>query len=468
MNLPPFFSVALSLHPLRFFGCILLACASVDAHAAAERKPNIVLFVADDLSTRDTGVYGSGRVRTPQLDALAHESLRFDRAFAASPTCVPSRAALYTGLMPFRNGAHPNHSQCREGVQSLAHHFAAAGYQVVQAGKRHFAPQSVFPWDRIADSEVPEPGFEAKPGLRTDLDVAAVDRWLARRTDSRPLFLIVGDHSPHVVWPERATFDPAEADVPPNHIDTPETRRARARYYTDIEKMDSNLAALVASLRARGLWDNTTFLFTSDQGAQWAFAKWTLYDPGISVPLLVRWPGKTRPGTHTDALVSLVDIVPTLLEGVGAPVPEDLDGKSFLGVVLGRTSQHRDFVFTTHTGDRQWNRSPARSIRTERYKLIVNLAPQEVYTTHMDLAKDHDGGREYWPSWEEAAKTDLLAARILDRYRHHPPEELYDVQLDPFEQINLASDSRYTGILANLRARLAAWREEQGDRIASP
>lgn len=79
-----------------------------------------------------------------------------------------------------------------------------------------------------------------------------------------------------------------------------------------------------------------------------------------------------------------------------------------------------------------------------------------------------DGGREYWPSWEEAAKTDLLAARILDRYRHHPPEELYDVQLDPFEQINLASDSRYTGILANLRARLAAWREEQGDRIASP
>ncbi|MDP3073232.1 MAG: sulfatase [Opitutaceae bacterium] len=460
--------MALSLHPLRFFGCILLACASLETRAVDERKPNIVLFVADDLSTRDTGVYGASRVRTPQLDALARESLRFERAFAASPTCVPSRAALYTGLMPFRNGAHPNHSQCREGVQSLAHYFAAAGYQVVQAGKRHFAPQSVFPWDRIADSEVPEPGFEAQPGLRTDLDVAAVDRWLARRTDSRPLFLIVADHSPHVVWPERATFDPAEADVPPNHIDTPDTRRARARYYTDIEKMDRNLAALVASLRARGLWDNTAFLFTSDQGAQWAFAKWTLYDPGISVPLLVRWPGKTRPGTHTDALVSLVDIVPTLLEGVGAPVPADLDGKSFLGVVLGRTARHRDAVFTTHTGDRQWNRSPARSIRTERYKLIVNLAPQEVYTTHMDLAKDHDGGREYWPSWEEAAKTDPLAARILDRYRHHPPEELYDVQLDPFEQLNLASDSRYTGILADLRARLAAWREEQGDRIASP
>jgi uncharacterized sulfatase len=133
--------------------------------------------------------------------------------------------------------------------------------------------------------------------------------------------------------------------------------------------------------------------------------------------------------------------------------------------LLGRTARHRDAVFTTHTGDRQWNRSPARSIRTERYKLIVNLAPQEVYTTHMDLAKDHDGGREYWPSWEEAAKIDPLAARILKRYRHHPPEELYDVQFDPFEQHNLAADSRYANILAELRARLAAWREAQGDKV---
>jgi uncharacterized sulfatase len=456
------------MYLFRLFGTFLLVCASFGVHAADERKPNIVLFLADDLTTRDTGPYGASRVRTPQLDALARESLRFDRAFAASPTCVPSRAALYTGLMPFRNGAHPNHSQCREGVQSLAQHFAAVGYQVVQAGKRHFAPQSVFPWDRIESSEIPEPGFEAKPGLNTDLNVAAVDRWLARRTDSRPLFLIVADHSPHVVWTQRATFDSAEVDVPPDHIDTPDTRRARARYYTDIEKMDRNLASLVASLRRHALWDNTAFLFTSDQGAQWAFSKWTLYDSGIRVPLLVRWPGKTRPGTHTDALVSLVDIVPTLLEGVGVPVPAGLDGESFLGVVLGATVRHRDVVFTTHTGDREWNRSPARSIRTERYKLIVNLAPRIVYTTHMDLAKDHDGGREYWPSWEEAARTDPLAARVLDRYRHHPPEELYDVQLDPYEQHNLAEDSRYTKILADLRTRLAAWREAQGDRISTP
>lgn len=442
--------------------------AAALSHAADAARPHFVLFVADDLTARDTGAYGSSRVRTPQLDALARESLRFDRAYAASPTCVPARAALYTALMPFRNGAHPNHSQCNEGVQSLAHYFAVAGYQVVQAGKRHFAPASVFPWGRIEDSEVPEPGFEKNPGLNTDLDVAAVDRWLAARRDARPLFLIVADHSPHVVWTERATFDPAEVEIPPDHIDTPDTRRARARYYTDIEKMDRNLGALLTSLRKHALWDQTAFLFTSDQGAQWAFSKWTLYDTGIRVPLLVRWPGKVRPGTHTDALVSHIDVVPTLLEGIGAPVPKDLDGRSFWGVLLGRTARHREVVFTTHTGDRQWNRSPARSIRTERYKLIHNLAPDIVYTTHMDLAKDHDGGREYWPSWDEAAKHDPFAAQVLNRYRHHPAEELYDLQLDPYEQRNLAADPRYSPVLAALRTQLASWRATQGDTVTGP
>lgn len=455
----------MSLLHSQLVALLVLGC-SLQAPAADAARPNLVLFVADDLTTRDTGPYGSSHVRTPRLDALARESLRFTRAFAASPTCVPSRAALYTGLMPFRNGAHPNHSQCRDGVQSLAHHFAAAGYQVVQAGKKHFGPESVFPWERIEDSEVPEPGFEKKAGLNTDLDVTAIDRWLRSRTDPRPLFLIVAEHSPHVVWPERATFDPAAVNIPPNHIDTPDTRRARARYYTDIEKMDRNLATLIASLQAHALWDNTAFLFTSDQGAQWAFAKWTLYDAGTSVPLLVRWPGKTRPGTYTDAMVSLVDIVPTLLEGAGAAVPSGLDGKSFLGVIDGRASHHRDVIFTTHTGDRDWNRSPARAIRTERYKLILNLAPQIVYTTHMDKAKDHDGGREYWPSWEKSAQSDPLAAAVLDRYRHHPAEELYDIQLDPYEQHNLATDPRFAGVLVDLRQRLVEWRRSQSDPVS--
>jgi len=431
-------------------------------------RPNIVLFVADDLTVTDNGPYGSKRVRTPNLDRLAAQSVRFDRAFAASPTCVPSRAALYTGLMPFRNGAHPNHSQCYEGVKSLAHYFQQLGYVTEQAGKRDFFPASVFPFEIIKTSVVPEPGFESKPALHLDLNTTPVDKWLAGADKSKPFFLIVADHSPHVVWVEKAEYKPEEVEIPPNHIDTPETRAARARYYTDITKMDRNLGGVLASLDKYGLAENTIFIFTSDQGAQWPFSKWTVYDMGIRVPLLVRWPGVIKPGGATDAMVSLVDVVPTFIEAAGGKPPEDLDGQSFISLLRGHSQTHREYIFVTHTGDGQYNRNPARAVRTERYKLILNLAPEITYTTHIDLAKDHDGGREYWPSWEERAKTDQRAAAVIDRYRNHPKEEFYDLATDPYEIHNLIGDRKYVDIIADLRARLSVWRKQQKDDKTGP
>jgi N-sulfoglucosamine sulfohydrolase len=431
-------------------------------------RPNVVLFVADDLSVTDIKPYGGKRVRTPNLDRLAVQSIRFDRAFAGSPTCVPSRAVLYTGLMPFRNGAHPNHSQCNEGVKSLAHYFQQLGYATAQAGKRHFNPASVFPFEIIKNSEAPEPGFENNPALRVDLNTAPVEAWLARAEKTRPFFLVVADHSPHVVWPDKTEYAPEEVDIPPNHVDTPDTRKARARYYTDITKMDRNVGSVLASLDKNGLSENTIFIFTADQGAQWPFAKWTVYDQGLRVPLLIRWPGAIKPGRATDALVSLADVVPTFVEAAGGRVPEELDGQSFLKVLRGQTNNHREYVFATHTGDRDWNRNPARAIRNHRYKLILNLAPEITYTTHMDLAKDHDGGREYWPSWEALAKTDRRAAAVIDRYRNHPREEFYDLATDPYEIHNLIGEAKHAGMIADLRARLAAWRKQQGDDKTGP
>jgi arylsulfatase A-like enzyme len=327
---------------------------------------------------------------------------------------------------------------------------------------------SVFPFEIIKSSEVPEPGFESRPALRLDLNTAPVDRWLAGANKGKPFFLIVADHSPHVVWPDKAEYKPEEVDIPPNHIDTPDTRQARARYYTDITKMDRNVGQVLASLDKNGLAENTVFIFTSDQGAQWPFAKWTVYDAGIRVPLLVRWPGAIKPGSATDALVSPADVVPTFVEAVGGNVPEGLDGKSFLKVWHGQAQSHREYIFATHTGDGEWNRNPARCIRTGRYKLILNLAPGITYTTHIDLAKDHDGGREYWPSWEQRAKTDRRAAAALDRYRNHPKEEFYDLAADPYEINNLIGDQKYADIIADLRARLADWRKQQGDDKTGP
>jgi N-sulfoglucosamine sulfohydrolase len=433
----------------------------------AAGRANIVLFIGDDLGALDIGPYGNVVVRTPHLDRLAAESLLFTRAFAPSATCSPSRSAMYTGLMPLRNGAHGNHSLVRDGTRSLTHYFGELGYRVALAGKLHVGPREVFPFEYVPDSNVPEPGYAGKGVLWTDLDMGAVDRWLSGVERSEPFVLLVADHSPHVIWPERAEYDPAEMDVPPTHIDTREYRRSRARYYTDITKMDRNVGALLESLRRHGLSDNTIVAFTADQGPQLAFGKWGLYDPGIQAPLIIRWPGRAPAGERTDALVSLVDLLPTFLEAAGGRAPQRIDGRSFLAVLSGRSHTHRDTVFASHTGDGRVNRTPMRMVRTERYKYILNLA-DTIYTTHIDRARDHDGGREYWRSWRERSFVDPAAAAILWRYHHRPPEELYDLERDSNETRNLADQPHYAEILGAMRARMAEWRAQQGDVESGP
>lgn len=453
---------------LLLLGVALCWHAAGHEPARAAGQPNIVLFVADDLGVGDIAPYGNKIVRTPHLDRLAKESLRFRRAFANSPTCVPSRAVLYTGLMPIRNGAYVNHSQCRDDIRTLPHYFNELGYRAAQAGKQHFNPKRVFPFERVANSETPEPGFEKKPGLNTDLNVAAVDEWLAQVGRAKPFFLVVADHSPHVVWPEQAQYKPAEVDIPPTHIDTPAYRRARARYYTDITKMDGNVGRVLESLAKHGLAENTIFVFTSDQGPQWPFAKWSVYDAGLQTPLFVRWPGRVKPGRVSDALISHVDLLPTLLEAAGGQPPAGLDGKSYLRVLDGKADAHLEQVFALHTQDGMMNRTPQRAVRTIGYKYILNLSPEIKYTTHIDKATDHDGGREYWPSWVERAQTDRRAAALLARYHQRPREEFYDLTADPHETRNLINDSKHAQTIDELRARLAAWRKQQGDDKTGP
>lgn len=439
--------------------------------ADAQEKPalpNMVLFVADDLGTTDIGPYGNNVVRTPSLDKLGGESMVFEHAFAASPTCGPSRSSLFTAMYPMKHGAHGNHSAVKEGISSMIQQLTAVGYRVAIAGKLHVGPQEVFPFERIAGTNVPEPGHEDKPGLNYDLNLAPVDKWLGQQQAGKPFVLIVADHSPHVVWPETPAYRTDEVDIPPIHIDTDDTRRARARYYTDITKMDANLGKLMGMLDAHGMASQSILLFTADQGPQWAFGKWGLYDYGIRVPLMVRWPGQIKGGVRTSALVSHVDIMPTMVAIANGTNPTNIDGASFLKVLKNPDANHRESVFASHTGDRLMNRAPMRMLRTDRYKYILNLAPEIPYTTHMDRATDHDGGREYWPSWRTESFRNPHAAAVLWRYHNRPEEELYDVQADPWERVNLATDPAFSDMLEQFREEMAAIRKEQGDHETGP
>ena len=433
--------------------------------AAAEgpgKRPHIVLFIGDDLTWHDIGPYGGKEVRTPNLDRLAGESVKFTHAVAASPTCTPSRSALFTGLYPFRNGAHANHSLVNEGVRTMADEMKGLGYRVVLAGKSHIGPREAFAFEYLKGSNVMPPGKDHV--LWTDLNTARVDELLGSHDKATPLCLIVASHSPHVYWPENEQYKPREITLPPTHVDTPQTRQTRCQYYTDVTHMDEQVGDVLKSLEQRGYAQNTIFLFTADQGAQWPFSKWTLYDAGVRTPLLVRWPGKVKAGTTSDALVSLVDLMPTFIEAGGGKPSTELDGRSLVGAITGAAADVHDAVFAAHTGDKDINQFPMRCIRTKQFKYILNLAPQNVFKTHIDAAGGRDG-KQYWDSWEKKAEGDAEAKKVIDRYRHHPAEELYDIAADPHELKNLAGDPAHAKTLDELREKLKAWRVQQGEDL---
>jgi arylsulfatase A-like enzyme len=423
---------------------------------AAAAKPNIVLFLSDDHGYFDSSVYGSKVVRTPHMARLAADGMTFTNAFTASPTCVPSRSALSTGLLPARNGAERNHSGVGPGIKTLPSYLKEAGYHVAHFGKSHFQPRESFPdWEWVPS--------EIKGGqLNNDLDTTALRTWLeARSGSSEPVCLVICSHSPHVYWRENEGYDPRTVDLPPTFVDTPETREARAQYYSDITFADRQLGEAY-DLAKKHLGDKTLFLYTSDNGAQWPFAKWSLYDAGIRLPLIAAWPGVIRRGSKTDAMISFCDLLPTFLDIAGAPQPANIDGRSFANALRGKAPAHRTEITGAHSGDGDWNVYPMRCLRTSRFKYILNLHPEFEYHTHIDLAGPKDG-KSYFDSWVAKAKTDAATAAIVRRYHEHPAEELYDVAADPHEMKNLAADPRHGATLRQMRERLRAILREQGD-----
>lgn len=415
------------------------------------KQPNIVIFMADDLGVWDIGPYGNRSVKTPNLDVFCSESMLFHQAFSVAPTSGPARSALYTGKYPHKNGAHVNRMPVRDNVKSLVHYFNGEGYQVAIAGKLHVGPRKVFPFDYILGSNRREPGTEGLKGMFTDLYLRPVDKWLRERDDDRPLILIVADHCTHMTWPLNPEYTRNGVEVPPFLVDTPATRKLLARYYTDITKMDANVGELMEILKKNRMDDNTIMMFTADQGPQLPFGKWTLYDYGVQVPFIVRWPNHITPGSHTDALVSHVDIIPTLLEIVGAEMPDDLDGRSFYQVLKSPDGPHRETVFAANNGDKFHDQSPTRMLRTSRYKYIVNLRP------------DAPSRKQPRAEWIEQAMTDLHAKMIVDRLNERPAEELYDIENDRYEMTNLAYSEQHRRILEKFRKEMEIIRSEQGD-----
>jgi N-sulfoglucosamine sulfohydrolase len=434
--------------------------------ASGQTRPkNVVLIIADDLGMQ-IGCYGDTVCKTPNLDALAKRGLRFTRSYSSVSSCSPSRASIYTGLFSHQNGQyglqHAVHKQeCLPWVLSLPNLLRSAGYWTGLIGKFHVGPDSVFPWDRLL----------TKTKGRDPQSFAQLAREFIHDSGKKPFFLVVAYHDPHRAAkgfgnepfagdPKEVKYDPKKVKLPYYLPDCDEARQDWAEYLQSISRLDRGVGLIIEALREAGLLEDTVIIFISDNGPPFAGAKTTLYAAGIHLPLIMAGPSIPA-GRTSDALVSYIDLTPTILDIAGAKLPTykqtKLIGKSLMPIARGDDTKGHDAVFGSHQFHEITNYYPMRAIVTDRYKLIVNLEHELTYPFASDL----------WgsPSWQyvRTHKLKMMGTRSVESYLHRPLEELYDLTSDPDELKNLANDPSQAKTLADLRARLRAWQIETTD-----
>jgi len=432
------------------------ASLAAPALAAQSRpRPNILLLLSDDHTASFLGAYGDPVIQTPNFDRFAGQGMRFDRAFTAAPQCVPSRTALLTGRSPVACRMGRFSSPLPPDIVTLPELLRPLGYYTGIC-RRNFHLDG--PAAGRADS-VNEQLFE-RHGMRTFhrrvdfLDrnapraqtVATVNRFLDRVPKSSPFFLWMGFNDPHHPWDSDAIprpHDRARLPIPRFLPDLPGVRDDLGRYYDEVGRMDEEFQWVLNILDERQVAENTLVLFMGDNGMAFPHGKGSLYDPGLNVPLLVRWPGRVQPGASTTELISGEDITPTLLEAAGTSVPDQMSGRSFLPLLEARAYQARRHVFAARLphGNSPFTEKTrantfdlSRCVRSRRHKLIYNCTPQQIYAP-VDSAAG--------PGWTEmtAAHHAGTLDPLLDRAYFTTPRpviELYDLDGDPAELHNLA------------------------------
>jgi arylsulfatase A-like enzyme len=385
-------------------------------------------------------------VPSPNLQRLADSGLVFDRAFATSPLCTPARSSLFTGTSPHRNGLLGlSHAGWRyaEGVRTLPELARDAGYRTTLIGLQHEDPDPTV----LGFDEVRGLGFLPR-ALPVAIETAA---FFAEMPSQTPHLVTIGMWEVHRPWPEEdyRAVDPGAVTVPPFLPDNDHTREDIAGFYGAIAQMDRAVGIILDAIDQHLDPEHTLVVFTTDHGAAFPRAKGTLYDPGVQVALIARTPrGWTAPG-RIAAMVSHLDIVPTVLDLAGAPIPAHLEGRSLrpelTGVPAGDEPSGRTLFLqkTFHDGY-----DPIRAVRTDRFKYIRNFRPGPRLALSKDLEES---------ATRQGMNDEHLAAR--------PAEELYDLVADRWESDNLAGRPQWRDVQADLAGRLSGWMRDTADPV---
>jgi len=455
----------------------LISSALISQRISAARndRPNVVLIVSDDPGLEPLGCYGNPVIKTPNLDALATEGVRFTNAFCTTASCSASRSVILTGMYNHANGQYGHqhsyhHFISFENIKSLPVLLTEAGYRTGRIGKYHVAPEEVYKFD------VALPGNSRSP-----VQMAENCRDFIKANDGKPFFLYFCTSDPHRSGdtaedmpgrPDRfgnkaqgsypgikeVEYDPKDVIVPPFLPDIPECRAELAQYYQSVSRVDQGVGKLLDVLKLTGKYENTVVIYISDNGVAFPGAKTTLYEPGMKLPCIVRQPGQKKKGIACNALVNFADLAPTIADFAGALSGNNsFQGRSFKSVLEQEHPQGWDVTYASHTFHEITMYYPMRAVRRRRYKLIWNIAHGLDYPFASDL----------WDAstWQATIKVDrkYYGKRTVEAYLHRPKFELYDLQNDPDEVKNLADDPQHEKVLEEFKAELKAFQKRTND-----
>jgi N-sulfoglucosamine sulfohydrolase len=439
---------------MRLYWILTALVFSFDALAAPNR-PNILWLVAEDFG-QHLACYGVKEVHTPNLDRLAAEGVRYTRFFTTAPVCSPSRSAFMTGMYQTSIGAHHHRSHRDDdfklppGVRVLTDWMRQASY--FTANIRELPPSMKFRGTGKTDWNFRYTGkaFDS-------------DRWADLKTN-QPFFAQINFQETHRRFHAPKRADPAKVKIPPYYPDHPLVREDWAAYLDAASELDRKVGLILDQLAADGLASNTVVVFFGDNGEAHVRGKQFCYDSGLKVPLIIRWPTNFasprhfKSGTVDDRLLEAIDLAPTMLAIGGAPVPDKMQGRAFLGANAGRPKQ---YVFGARDRcDETVFRF--RTVRDGRYRYIRNFTPERPF-----LQANEYKERAY-PVWnlvkELNAQGKLNPVQAALCAPSMPEEELYDVQNDPHEIRNLAKTPEHQKTLERLRSILNKWIEDTNDQ----
>ncbi|MCF2488668.1 sulfatase [Dyadobacter sp. CY347] len=414
--------------------------------AQQQDRPNILWIVSEDNSPL-LGCYGDAFATTPNLDKFAKQGVLYKNAFATAPVCAPSRSTLITGMYPPSMGTEHMRSTypAPDYVKFFPRYFREAGYYTTNNAKKDYnTVDQLEAWD---ESSAKATYKNRKPG--------------------QPFFAVFNlnvshESGIHTSVPiEKLKHDPEKVKLPPYHPATPEMKHDWAQYYDKLEEMDRQAGALLKELEAEGLAENTIVFYYSDNGGILGRSKRFVYESGLRVPLIIRFPEKfsglapDAPGSVTDRIVTFNDFAPSVMSLAGLDIPTYMQGKAFLGK---KEVKERAYAYGFR-GRMDERTDLSRTVRDKQFRYIRNYMPHKIYAQHLEYLWKAPS----MPSWEAEYKAGRLNADQKRFWEEKPAEELFDIATDPHNIHNLAADPKYKDVLQKLRKANHDWLIESKD-----